>query len=107
MKLKPCPFCGGEAELWDNKLERRLYGVICKECDCMTPYFESEVEAIEAWNRREPIDEIVEQLKEIQMGEYSAKAEYVQGMNGNSIAYCDGAINTIEKAIEIVKGGAE
>ena len=64
MKLKPCPFCGGKGELWNNKLTYRLYGVICEECDCMTPYFTTREEAIEAWNRREPMDEIVKQLEE-------------------------------------------
>ena len=90
MKLKPCPFCGGKGELWNNKLTYRLYGVICEECDCMTPYFTTREEAIEAWNRREPIDKVVEQLEE----SYS----------------CDvGALQMIalDTAIEIVKGGSE
>lgn len=92
MKLKPCPFCGGEAELWDNKLTHRLYGVICKKCDCMTPCFESEVEAIEAWNRRKPIDKIVEQLEE-------SKAK--DGLPADIVWN-----NALRVAIEIVKGGA-
>ena len=63
-ELRRCPFCGGEGELWNNKLTYRLYGVICEECDCMTPYFTTREEAIEAWNRRKPLEDIVEQLEE-------------------------------------------
>lgn len=98
-ELRECPFCGGEVELWDNKLERRLYGVICKECDCMTPYFESEVEAIEAWNRREPIDKIVEQLEE--------RADKANDYWVDGLTYFDGKEDGIREAIEIVKGGSE
>ena len=64
--LRRCPFCGGKGELWNNKLTYRLYGVICEECDCMTPYFTTREEAIEAWNRREPIDRIKELEEEIE-----------------------------------------
>ena len=69
MKLKPCPFCGGKGELWNNKLTYRLYGVICEECDCMTPYFTTREQAIEAWNRREPIDDIIAKLESRFMAE--------------------------------------
>ena len=42
-KLKKCPFCGGEAE---------IFWVICKECTAETKDFDTKEEAIEAWNRR-------------------------------------------------------
>lgn len=103
MKIKPCPFCGGEAELWDNKLAYRLYGVICKECDCMTPHFTTGEDAIEAWNRREPIDKIVEQLEKIEV----SRSEYSEIVECNiepctSTNCCECVVN---KAIEIVKKG--
>lgn len=74
MELKPCPFCGGCAELRESREEmpfseecNRFY-VICKKCGC-SPFYFSEVnlyykkdyveraenlreKAIEAWNRR-------------------------------------------------------
>lgn len=103
MKRKPCPFCSGE--VINDKYGVALKYLECESCGARTEYFRTIEEAEEAWNRREPMDRIVEQLEEIQMEKYSAKAEYVQGMNGISAAYCDGAISTIEKAIEIVKGG--
>ncbi len=66
IKLKPCPFCGGKAISVKN-IEPRLYrpvrnhpyAVICWECDLFFGYdedyggrFDTENDAIEAWNRR-------------------------------------------------------
>jgi len=52
-QLKPCPFCGGEAELvrWFEETEARH--IQCKECKCMTgsPHFMAEF-AIKQWNTR-------------------------------------------------------
>ncbi|MBR4016353.1 MAG: Lar family restriction alleviation protein [Oscillospiraceae bacterium] len=59
-ELKPCPFCGAKSELcmepWD--FEKRepakdaKYVVECGECLSRTDTYNSEDEAIEAWNRR-------------------------------------------------------
>ena len=48
--LKPCPFCGGEAKV--SKWERG-FKVLCQKvfCAVLGP-FNSEAEAIEAWNTR-------------------------------------------------------
>lgn len=57
-ELKPCPFCGGEAELVDYGLNARYKGVTCGECGARTRFFSPEIgiggefAAIEAWNRR-------------------------------------------------------
>ena len=53
-KLKPCPFCGGKAEInnlikFDNN---DRFWVECKECGIGTKIYDSEQEATEAWNRR-------------------------------------------------------
>ena len=53
MELKPCPFCGGEAEFIDNGY---FCDVSCKDTDCRG-YADSltnktKKEAIKAWNRR-------------------------------------------------------
>lgn len=55
MKLKPCPFCGGEA----SPLIKPFIGadgsglvIECDRCWCSTGYYETEAEAIEAWNTR-------------------------------------------------------
>lgn len=53
-EIKPCPFCGGEAET--NNLMRPdindRYWIECRECGIITKIFDNEQEVIEAWNRR-------------------------------------------------------
>lgn len=53
-KLKPCPFCGGEAfitPIITNYYEPR-FTVFCKECNAKSKYCKDEESAIAAWNRR-------------------------------------------------------
>lgn len=55
-KLKPCPFCGGEAFMQ----QRRVQGddrftqtwIMCLDCLGQTRPYLSAKRAIEAWNRR-------------------------------------------------------
>ena len=54
MKLLPCPFCGGEAELIINPFYQRK-AVKCKKCYASIGMFDSAEQAIEAWNRRVPV----------------------------------------------------
>lgn len=50
-KLKPCPFCGGEA--WVIQILEDLYAVECRKCWTRKgTYQPTKAEAIEAWNRR-------------------------------------------------------
>lgn len=49
-KLKPCPFCGGEAEV--VRISSNSFFVRCKECTTFRPISESEEEAIKLWNER-------------------------------------------------------
>lgn len=56
-KLKPCPFCGGEARISKRLLTSHIGSdmkpfVICKECLGRSAYLDNEQEAIEVWNRR-------------------------------------------------------
>lgn len=49
-KLKPCPFCGGEAIV--SGCDDTLWSVICKKCAASIDYNDTKQEAIIAWNRR-------------------------------------------------------
>ena len=50
-KLKPCPFCGGEAEMLNYSPSEWL--VVCPTCDGMVERWRNtEKEAVEQWNRR-------------------------------------------------------
>lgn len=89
MKLKPCPFCGGEADLQES-----LCAGWFVECECGATSriaYDSKKEAIEAWNRRKPIDKIVEQLEE----------------RRNNIRYDLKQKAMIQTCIEIVKSGGK
>ena len=55
MELKPCPFCGGtRIEVYDYDYGiTETIGVRCKDCGAhIENMFESDEEAVEAWNRR-------------------------------------------------------
>lgn len=55
IELKPCPFCGGEADLSDTavrtKQGKKLWSVECMECGVILDR-ESREDALEAWNNR-------------------------------------------------------
>lgn len=58
IELKPCPFCGGEAEIvahlsgWyvtaKHRISCPMYGMELPDCDC----YNSEYNVIDCWNRR-------------------------------------------------------
>ena len=50
IKLKPCPFCGGEAELFGIESNGIFY-VECSNCDANNN-FDTPEKAISAWNKR-------------------------------------------------------
>lgn len=54
LKLKPCPFCGGEAirGIACHVNEDYAFRVECRECKIVTPFYDTEADAIKAWNRR-------------------------------------------------------
>jgi len=53
-ELKPCPFCGGEAELRSWSWPYVRYQVRCSACKCQArARMASEAEAIAAWNTRQ------------------------------------------------------
>lgn len=103
MKLKPCPFCGGEATVWNGNIDDDYpdvyYDVYCTACNCMTPKFHTKESAITFWNRREPI-KVVEQIE----AEIESSDKYISEYDDSEVqkAYNKG----MRKCLEIVKGGA-
>ena len=51
MKLKPCPFCGGRAGIFEFHLVPDPK-VKCTKCECQTMECETREQAVELWNRR-------------------------------------------------------
>lgn len=51
--LLPCPFCGGPAELWKARANRRAWIACVKRCLAVTREFSSDEEAIAHWNTRD------------------------------------------------------
>ena len=53
-ELKPCPFCGGEAEIVDtgDLYGHCEYSVSCTSCNCNTDWLTNKKEAVQAWNKR-------------------------------------------------------
>ena len=95
-KLKPCPLCGGEADL-----KRGLYVidnyVMCRACKTKTTLYNTKDEAIKRWNTRKPIDRIVEQLDtEVKRAILNFSETYDSYYEGKMIAY--------DSAEQIVKG---
>lgn len=101
-KLKPCPFCGGEVVISDEKIDatREVYNFHCHNCDMVTFYdFPNDrAEAIEHWNTRKPMDNIVAELKEEKYTR-EEKFQYDTRMQEMMCSYNQG----LNKAIDIVK----
>lgn len=96
-KLKPCPFCGGEAMLnYFGSRPISYYQISCSECGCRQASSIHKESVINTWNTRKPIDRIVEQLEE-QMND--AKNLW------DDDEYYTGKANAYEHSIEIVEAG--
>lgn len=95
-ELRRCPSCGGDDIRCEDKDTKSFY---CYECDLQSRKCETIEEAIEAWNRREPMDKIVEQLESLKEPE---KTEDPLDTRLGVPFWNSG----LTKAIEIVKGGA-
>ena len=52
-ELKPCPFCGGEAEVLSSiRLNEQTFFAWCDNCESRGYYYNTEADAVEAWNTR-------------------------------------------------------
>lgn len=52
IKLKRCPFCGGEDIGVMTDDNGTSWYIFCKDCGCCCGYAMHEEEAVKAWNRR-------------------------------------------------------
>lgn len=53
-ELRPCPFCGGNAEFDYVEIRLKWFTKVkCKTCKGQTNIYKDEESAVEAWNRRE------------------------------------------------------
>lgn len=64
-ELKPCPFCGGKPNLRSYSKSRNWI-VFCSKCETETQVYESEQEAVKAWNSRPIEDAQEERIKHLQ-----------------------------------------
>lgn len=53
-ELLPCPFCGGEAEILtaESMNGGYLFGIMCNDCRSRGDVYDTEAEAVAAWNTR-------------------------------------------------------
>lgn len=53
IKLKPCPYCGGEVEIFIAPI-KNTYMFVCGKCGADVCFYGAEYgqKAVEAWNRR-------------------------------------------------------
>ena len=94
-RLKPCPFCGGEAICIERASNYPyIYGVMCMDCHCRTSFGKDTDKVIKTWNTRKPMERIAEKLEE-------SKTNFSR-MGTLQSAYYD---KGLDKAIDIVKGG--
>ena len=67
LELLPCPFCGGEAKIatydWGHSVKE--YWIYCNPCDCASGRCHSKEGAINAWNTRTPMANILKKLEEL------------------------------------------
>lgn len=105
-KLLPCPFCGGEATIdredifCDNcYLSMKIFSRV-HNGDAET-YDEARTQAINDWNTRKPMDNIVEQLEE-------RKNDSLQLWKQYQLKDDFGKMFAFDESIKIVrKGGIE
>lgn len=114
IKLKPCPFCGGEAKILVNL--SGMYTICCSNDKCninvsTKPTPANKEEVINTWNTRKPMDSIVEQLEEalkLTREAQTIECRINDGYGTPLQAKYSGEIKSLLYATEIVrKGGVE
>ena len=98
-RLKPCPFCGEEAEMRHDRFNRPY--IECIQGCARTPdYWGNYAFIIKTWNTRKPMERIVEKLEQ--------RKNFYENRMGEGIERDLedwGSVKSYEDAIEILKGG--
>ena len=95
-ELKPCPFCGGKAEFFEDEFFCR-YSVVCTECGARTYTYGVEQDAMDAWNWRIEPTFTPDELDAIRRNVRELRAERELSKIEQSI---------IDKCAAALKGGA-
>lgn len=113
--LLTCPFCGGEAEIhpsndWDVTFTGSTYFAWCDKCETRGDYYNTEAEAIAAWNTRthgtltaELVEKIVDRNCEwYEGGEIDAQAivDELNAVLGSGNADTDDALALLDEIRE-------
>lgn len=61
-ELKPCPFCGGKAEIIKDEMHVWVH---CTNCDSDTDLYQIQKEAVAAWNRRPILEQLEAENKRL------------------------------------------
>ncbi len=110
-KLLSCPFCGGEAHkriafpVDSDGLEMNKHIVGCKTCDIEFSCFWDEEYAVELWNTRKPIDDIVAELES--RVEFYHNTEDCDCLENPNDAYIKGLTKGYAYAIDIVRNAGK
>ena len=98
IKILHCPICNAESIVFKNRFGR--YNVGCTKCDLLqtSVNYKTEEEAIERWNTRKPMQEIVERLEEV--GKEEIKINRAR-CNGKTLAF--GFMLGVQQAINVIK----
>jgi Lar family restriction alleviation protein len=98
-KLRPCPFCGGEATLVGYGLPAiRTYYVECSQCKAPIDDAESEHEAIKKWNTRPIEDELIEACKWAARSFHHPECKTVK--DGCDIGQCNCHVGACQAALQ-------
>lgn len=103
-KLKPCPFCGGEAQI--IRCNSGKYQCFCRNCGCaQTMFFDSPEEVPEEWNARPIENELVEKIEKLERENHILRldlAEIARGFDEDGFEYKREGMMRIAK--EALKG---
>lgn len=108
-KLLPCPFCGGEAEMVvAHHVFEKPCVVICKDKHCGVSkgnFSKTKEEAINAWNNRKPVDDVLERME--MMKEYEKNGDCPKdGMcdhHNCGVCYTNSAIEIVKEVMGYVR----